>query len=499
MAGRPILALQLSRQERAELERHSGAKHVREAQRATIILHRADGLSQEQTARKLGCSNKTVQKWTTRYRFQGIRGLIDAPGRGRKNKSTGPHQSPATRQPDPILPGPAKVPPTKPADEASFRKPKEKEDHPHPSTREQPSEPPAKPVMRSIARIANVSTTTVSRVLSNHPNVHPDLRQRVLEAAQNIGYRPDPELRKLMVHLRKQKVKRLQGVICSLEAKAWSQATSWYFRSLATGAKSKAEALGFAWDTFPLEEFFYNPLRSTRALYHRGVEGILLPPAPLQMYQPYQDYLQSEHDLEKFSVVIATSTVIEPAFRSVIPHYFRNMVRLCEALLEKGYRRLGLAIPEDLDKRVAREYSGGFAAFHLTIKQSMLPPFLYTKLNSTASDDRRKLREWFHDFEPDALIIGSSILKQDFVRILNVQPGTTGIASVSVLDKSSAGIDELPARIGSIAVEALGSMIIHHEKGIPPHPTITTVKGDWQDGPLLPSRINPDTSAARPD
>jgi LacI family transcriptional regulator len=43
--------------------------------------------------------------------------------------------------------------------------------------------------VRDVAREAGVAISSVSRVLSGHPNVREELRQRVLEAADRLGYR----------------------------------------------------------------------------------------------------------------------------------------------------------------------------------------------------------------------------------------------------------------------------------------------------------------------
>jgi LacI family transcriptional regulator len=48
-----------------------------------------------------------------------------------------------------------------------------------------------------VAREANVSYSTVSRVLNNYPHIKPDKRERVLEAAQRLGYVANPMARTL--------------------------------------------------------------------------------------------------------------------------------------------------------------------------------------------------------------------------------------------------------------------------------------------------------------
>ena len=56
----------------------------RDHQRASIVLMRAQGVSQAATARKLGLSRPVVIKWERRFREAGLAGLADAKGRGRK-------------------------------------------------------------------------------------------------------------------------------------------------------------------------------------------------------------------------------------------------------------------------------------------------------------------------------------------------------------------------------------------------------------------------------
>lgn len=76
----------LSAEERIELERRVRAPTAsqRDSLRAAIILKRASGLKQSQTASQLLCSEACVSKWTARFRRVGLSGLSDAPGRGRK-------------------------------------------------------------------------------------------------------------------------------------------------------------------------------------------------------------------------------------------------------------------------------------------------------------------------------------------------------------------------------------------------------------------------------
>lgn len=54
------------------------------------------------------------------------------------------------------------------------------------------------PSIRDVARLADVSHQTVSRVLNNHPSIRPETRDRVVAAMEQLRYRPNPAARALV-------------------------------------------------------------------------------------------------------------------------------------------------------------------------------------------------------------------------------------------------------------------------------------------------------------
>lgn len=54
------------------------------------------------------------------------------------------------------------------------------------------------PSIRDVARLAQVSHQTVSRVLNQHPSIRPETKQRVLEAMETLQYRPNRAARALV-------------------------------------------------------------------------------------------------------------------------------------------------------------------------------------------------------------------------------------------------------------------------------------------------------------
>ena len=63
-----------------------------------------------------------------------------------------------------------------------------------------PRERTRPPNIHDVAKVAGVSYQTVSRVLNDNPRVLPDTRQRVLDAIDSIGYRPNQAARALVTN-----------------------------------------------------------------------------------------------------------------------------------------------------------------------------------------------------------------------------------------------------------------------------------------------------------
>lgn len=84
--GRPITRIDLNEIDRKELEKRakSYTTQVKDSLRAKIILLKSRNKTQEQIQNELNISRRTVMKWVNRFMEQGIEGLEDAPGRGRK-------------------------------------------------------------------------------------------------------------------------------------------------------------------------------------------------------------------------------------------------------------------------------------------------------------------------------------------------------------------------------------------------------------------------------
>jgi transposase len=89
--ARPISIVEISPEEERELRRRIASPSVskRDHIRAEIILLRGRGTRQVDVADKLDISVPMVNKWSQRFDREGIEGLSDAPGRGRRESIPG--------------------------------------------------------------------------------------------------------------------------------------------------------------------------------------------------------------------------------------------------------------------------------------------------------------------------------------------------------------------------------------------------------------------------
>ena len=198
--------------------------------------------------------------------------------------------------------------------------------------------------MRTIAAAAGVSVQAVSLALRKHPTVGSGTRARIEALARELGYTPDPQLTKLMQHLRAGRGKRFTASVCALTTRP-PRAEETFCDLLLEGAREAARAAGFALHVVHVDSDEMAGERLPRMLRQRGVEGVLLlPMAGLEVLDTLLDW-------REFSVVSATLSVRSPAFDRVVADHFGNNLAIAQRLRGAGVRRPGLVIHTKHDER----------------------------------------------------------------------------------------------------------------------------------------------------
>ena len=116
-----------------------------------------------------------------------------------------------------------------------------------------------------VARLAGVSQKTVSRVLNNEPHVKDEIRRTVLQAARELGYRPNGAARALLSG----RTNRI-GVV-ALGSTLHGPA------SLLMGIERQARALGYGLSIVNTDEGDPDGVpRAVDALLEQGVDGVVV-------------------------------------------------------------------------------------------------------------------------------------------------------------------------------------------------------------------------------
>jgi len=176
-----------------------------------------------------------------------------------------------------------------------------------------------------VARLAGVSTKTVSRVLNNEPNVREATRLRVKEAAETLNYTPDFSARSLA------------GQKSYLIAMFYDTASQGYLSQFQAGALSQCGEYGYHLIVERCD--LTSPQAGPRLANTAGrlrVDGVLLVP-PLSSHSKVLEHL-GQTNIPFVQVV--------PADKTSARHYVdmddtRAAFQLTDYLINLGHRRIG--------------------------------------------------------------------------------------------------------------------------------------------------------------
>lgn len=124
---------------------------------------------------------------------------------------------------------------------------------------------PGSPVsMADLARELSVSTTTISRALSDHHSIGPAMKQTVLKLAKKLNYQPNH----LAAALRKGKSRLLGVIVPYIEGR--------FFPSVVHGIEQEASKAGFSVIICQSDEDAAHERRNVETLLSAQVAGILV-------------------------------------------------------------------------------------------------------------------------------------------------------------------------------------------------------------------------------
>lgn len=195
--------------------------------------------------------------------------------------------------------------------------------------------------LKDVAKSAGVSYATVSRVLANKPNIADDTRERVLQAVNQLGYRPNRTARSL-----KARRSEIIGLIISDIQYDFSP-------PVVRAVEDLASAAGYGLflcnsDENPAKEMYYAEL-----LIQENVSGVIV--APTNENNPsVHRLLQAD-----IPVVVVDRGVQNVNVDTVVIDNLAAAYQLTRHLIENGYRQIG-GIFGLITATTARQRQAGF-------------------------------------------------------------------------------------------------------------------------------------------
>jgi LacI family transcriptional regulator len=326
--------------------------------------------------------------------------------------------------------------------------------------------------MAQIAAEAGVARATVSYALREHPKIPLETATRVREAAERLGYQPNPQVASLMAHIRRGRPMAKGERIAFLWLDAHPGVRT--FPVILEGARRRAEQLGYALEEFWLDEPGMSAARLGQIIRARGIAGLVISPI-LEGHPSFR----INWDWSQFAPAIVGNAACTPELHHAGFHHFMGMRTAFLALQAEGAQRIGALVYLDINERAKRALSSAFIA------HSPAPDVGVRRIRVQARGVTTGLVSWLRQLRPDALITHCSLAQH-----LTMQhPGALKKLKIAVLDRPGetcawAGIDQGEDVIAANAVDLVVGQLLRNERGAPEHVKMLLFPGRWVADPV---------------
>ncbi len=331
--------------------------------------------------------------------------------------------------------------------------------------------------LSAVATAAGVSIMTVSRVMRNSPHVSASLRERVLRTAQQIGYRPNPQIARLMTLVRSAKDRRVGAAIGIIrddlpEDELHDRA---YQYVAIDDIRARAERHGYRAEEFFLGRDGLTPVRLNAILRARGVEGIIVSPQSSRT-------IGAQLDFAPFAAATFGYGLQSPALHRASTNMTQGILLAAHTLEQRGYRRIGIAITHWIDSRADHTYSGALLHYQQHVPPRHRVPLLV--IPDHVPEGAKSFAVWFRRHRPDVIISFDSYVPEWLARIGQRIPADVGLVIHDWTERMTglAGIHHRRQHVAAAAVDLVATQLMHHEHGIPEVPRQILIPPAWIEG-----------------
>lgn len=338
---------------------------------------------------------------------------------------------------------------------------------------------------KDLARKLGLSQSSISLTFANSPRVPKKTRERVLAAAEALGYRPDPMLKSLAIYRQRHSPPHFQAVLGWITPYNMEGVppVSFHYQAL-QGATARAEALGYQLDPIWLKAPNMTNRRLDGMLKARGIRGLIIPPAD------HLTHLNLDWDIYT-AVVLGDYTIARPRLDRVAVDHFRAMELALRKIKRLGFKRIGFICEEESDRRLLRGFSAAFLSAKSFLKDKVARDVIRVNISvhlEISPRDLNLIKKWLIKFKPDAVIYNDvkkrTVIREAMPELVKLLPKAEFFACLPLSNPESeffSGINEDWPGLAAYSVEILIAKLQQSSFGLPARPRRILVEGEWQD------------------
>ncbi len=304
-----------------------------------------------------------------------------------------------------------------------------------------------------------------------------------------MGWKPNPMVSALMSQRARQHGARETANLAIFDPRSDEPSAN---SELIVGSLQRASELGYHAEVFPYRIGETNPGRLRSILQARGIRGIVVMPLPVATYT-------IDFDFAGFAAVTLGYSLVEPVLPRVANDTQNNVHTALRHYEERGYRRVGLIMSDDANRRMLCQYSSAadsydrFFSDKLRVKQLILPnedfsPECTLEIINWIRSERLQGVLSSAQHIQESLIIAGARVPDDFayIHLHRCGPETTSV-------------DQLRKFVGHKATDLVTAMIQRNESHPVQYPQIIATPSVLVEGasvPLIKSDSAPDAETA---
>lgn len=315
--------------------------------------------------------------------------------------------------------------------------------------------------IKDLARALNLSASTVSRALRNHPDISPETKKRVVSLAQKLNYHPNS----IAQSLQTQKTKTIGVLVPEIKQP--------FFASVIYGIEKLAYQSDYTIIVCQSNESHEREVLCTHMLASHHVAGLLV---SISMTTSNMDHFKTLQQ-RGVPIVFFDRVSDDIAASKVVVDDYQGAYAAVEHLVSRGYKRIAhLAGPKNLSigkkrfqgYRDALEHGNlpydeslvvfgglddtdGVTGFQKLLQRNSMPDAVFAANDSVATGAFVSIKENGLKIPSDIALVGFSNTKIS-----------------SLLDPPLTTVEQPSYEIGSTAVQLLLEQINNHEENFVP-------------------------------